>query len=118
METVSNNTLPELTQVKRRRRHSPAFREKVVAACAQPGVSIAAVARHYQLNANLIHKWRKTIAVGSNPTPEPPGFLALPLSNTVTDPDSKVTLTLGELIIQWPLSHIHHAVPWLKALQS
>ncbi len=117
METVSNNTLPKLTQVKRRCRHSPAFREKVVAACSEPGVSIAAVARHYQLNADLVHKWRKAKASGSNPTSEPPGFLALPLSNTVTD-SHQVTLTLGELIIQWPLSHIHQAVPWLKTLQS
>ncbi len=84
METVSNNTLPARTKVKRRR-HSPEFRAKVVVACAQPGASIAAVAQQYQLNANLVHKWRKAIASGSNPTSEPPGFLALPLSNTVTD---------------------------------
>lgn len=116
MDTVSNNALPARTKVKRRR-HSPEFRAKVVAACAQPGASIAAVAQQYQLNANLVHKWRKAIASGSNPTSKPPGFLALPLSNTVTD-SHKVTLTLGELIIQWPLSHIHQAVPWLKALQS
>ena len=117
MDTVSNNTLPERTKVKRRR-HSPEFRANVVAACCEPGVSIAAVARHYQLNANLIHKWRKAIAPGRNLTPEPPSFLALPLSTTVTDSDSKVTLTIGELTIQWPLSHINQAVPWLKALQS
>lgn len=117
MDTISNNTLPEPAHAKRRR-HSPAFRARVVAACAEPGVSIAAVARHYQLNANLIHKWRKAIAVGSNPTPEPPGFLALPLSNTATDSERQVTLTLGELTIQWPLSHINQAVPWLKTLQS
>ncbi|MCP5014431.1 MAG: transposase [Ketobacter sp.] len=118
MEPVSNNTLPEHTQVKRRRRHSPAFRARVVAACAEPGVSIAAVARHYQLNANLIHKWRKAIVAGCNPTLEPPGFLALPLPANVTDSDQQVTLSIGELTIQWPLSHINQVVLWLKALQS
>jgi len=116
MDTTSSNTLPVHAPVKRRR-HSPEFRAKIVAACTQPGVSIAAVARQYQLNANLVHKWRKAQVVDSNSTPEPPGFLALPRPNTVTDVH-QVTLTLGELTIQWPLNHIHQAVPWLKALQS
>ena len=118
MDIVSNNTLPELTVVKRRRRHSPAFKARVLAACTEPGASIAAVARHYQLNANLVHKWRKSAEEDFNQTSEPPGFLALPVSPAMADADSKVTLTIGELTIHWPISHINQAVPWLKALQS
>jgi transposase len=118
MDIVSNNTLPELTSIKRRRRHSPAFKAGVLAACTEPGASVAAVARHYQLNANLVHKWRKSAGDDFNQTPEPPGFLALPMSPAVADTDGKVTLTIGELTIQWPISHINQAVPWLKALQS
>src|SRR5690606_29856162 len=41
----------------RRRRHSAAFKAQAVAACMQPGVSIAAVALHYRLNANLLRRW-------------------------------------------------------------
>jgi transposase len=41
----------------RRRRHSAAFKAKAVRACMHPGVSIAAVALHYQLNANLLRRW-------------------------------------------------------------
>jgi transposase len=42
---------------RRRRTHSPEFKAKVVAACGQPGVSIAAVALAHQLNANLLRRW-------------------------------------------------------------
>ena len=41
----------------RRRRHSQAFKAEAVAACKQPGISIAAVALRYQLNANLLRRW-------------------------------------------------------------
>jgi len=42
-----------------RRRHSAELREKVLAACAEPGASVAAVALANDLNANLVHKWRR-----------------------------------------------------------
>jgi transposase-like protein len=41
----------------RRRRHSAAFKAEAIKACMQPGVSIAAVALHYRLNANLLRRW-------------------------------------------------------------
>jgi transposase-like protein len=37
--------------------NSAEFKAKVVAACRQPGVSIAAVALTNQLNANLLRRW-------------------------------------------------------------
>lgn len=43
--------------VRRRRRHSEEFRERVVAACRAPGVSVAAVALVNGLNANLLRRW-------------------------------------------------------------
>ena len=44
---------------KTRRKHSHAFKAMVVKACSEPGNSTAGVAQKYQLNANLIHKWRR-----------------------------------------------------------
>lgn len=41
----------------RRRRHSPEFKALVVNACSQPGISVAAVALHHRLNANLLRRW-------------------------------------------------------------
>lgn len=55
-----------------RRRHSPELKAKVLAACNEPGASIAAVAMAHGLNANLVRKWRvgrgmKT-AIAAGPT--------------------------------------------------
>lgn len=44
----------------KRRRHSAEFKAQAVSACMQPGISIAAVALHYRLNANLL---RRRVAV-------------------------------------------------------
>jgi transposase len=41
---------------RRRRTHSAEFKAKVVSACRQPGVSIAAVALANGLNANLLRR--------------------------------------------------------------
>ena len=117
MDAASNNTLPEITPVKRRRKHSAAFKARVLAACAQPDASVAAVAQQYQLNANLIHKWRKAIKAGAQPLAESTEFLPIPIATAGAQPTT-VTLTIGELTIQWPISHINQAVDWLKALQS
>jgi transposase len=40
-----------------RRRHSAQFKAEVLAACAQPGVSLASVALRFGLNANLVRQW-------------------------------------------------------------
>ncbi|MDR4215911.1 transposase, partial [Bacillus paralicheniformis] len=43
--------------MRRRRRHSAEFKAKAVQECMQPGVSIAAIALHHRLNANLLRRW-------------------------------------------------------------
>lgn len=40
-----------------RRRHSAELKAKILAACNEPGTSIAAVALSHGLNANLVRKW-------------------------------------------------------------
>lgn len=42
---------------RRRRTHSAEFKAKVVAACREPGVSMASVALVNGLNANLLRRW-------------------------------------------------------------
>jgi transposase len=42
-----------------RRRHPAELKDKVLAACEQPGTSVAEVAQAHGLNANLVHKWRR-----------------------------------------------------------
>ena len=44
---------------KPRRRWSEAFKRRVVAEASAPGVSVALVARRYDLNANQVFNWRR-----------------------------------------------------------
>ncbi|ENO78438.1 MULTISPECIES: transposase [Thauera] len=41
-----------------RRTHGEAFKRSVVAACREPGVSVAGVALANGLNANQVHRWQ------------------------------------------------------------
>jgi transposase len=50
--------IPAKTTTKRRR-FSKTFKAKIVAACHQPGASVAGVALANGLNANLVHRWRR-----------------------------------------------------------
>ena len=47
-----------------RRRWSVGFKRQVVAEASAPGVSVAAVARRYDLNANLVFNWRRRYGGG------------------------------------------------------
>ena len=53
------NTIPDQQAGPRQRRrvHSDAFKAGAVAACAQPGMSMAAVAMAHGINANLLRRW-------------------------------------------------------------
>ena len=42
-----------------RRRYDPASRDRLVAACLEPGVSVSRLALEHGINANLVRKWVK-----------------------------------------------------------
>ena len=42
-----------------RRTHSEAFKQSVISACREPGVSVAGVALANGLNANQVHRWMR-----------------------------------------------------------
>ena len=46
-----------------RRTHSPEFKARVLAACRQPGASIAGVALAHGVNTNVVHKWLSGIGM-------------------------------------------------------
>ena len=111
MDTIREPSLPVPAKASRRN-HSPDFKQKIVTLVSQPGVSVAAVAQQYQLNANLIHRWRRERA------DQPPRreFIPLSLPEHIAVGES-VRIELGPFTIHWPLSHIDQALPWIKALQ-
>jgi len=126
-----------------RRRHGDDLKAKVLAACDKPGASVAAVARAHELNANLVHKWRRgrgaTAADRASPVadaaaanvgefmalslPSPmPALLAPPL--TVSSPpvavatpaDIRVEVKRGAttVVVTWPTSAAAACAAWLR----
>ncbi len=102
---------------KRRRRHSAAFKAEVVAACCEPGASVAGVALDYGLNANLVHKWRLAQRQSAKCD-----FVRLPAPITPAAAGGTDCVRIdvphrgGLISVHWPVDHIAASVEWLKAL--
>lgn len=99
-----------------RRTHSPEFKASVLAACHQPGASIAAVALAHGINANVVHKWLAGIGMkrcaqhlpAAMPLPAAPlQFLPVGLSSSgveqgvsASPQDIRLDLDLGAMQIK------------------
>jgi transposase len=109
-----------------RRVHSEELRTQVLAQCAQPGASVAAVAMAHGLNANLVHKWnqragtaarQKSIELERN-TGE---FVALNLaqhSTALPCRDIRIELRRGAttMAITWPSAAAGECAAWMREL--
>ncbi len=115
-----------------RRRHSEELRAQVLAACAQPGASVAAVAQSHGLNANLVHKWRRgparvaqqsmTTAKAPFTVDQRPGVfvpLQLPAQPPMaTTPDIRIELRRGavSIAVTWPATAAVECAAWMREL--
>jgi transposase len=118
---------------KQRRRHSAEFKAQVLAACAQPGASVAAVALSFKLNDNLVHQWRR--GRGANPISSAtsttvaesvPHFIALSLPSPPPPSAPAVDAVAAESIhlefkrgtlgvsVTWPVSAAADCAAWLR----
>ena len=129
-----------MEQLTSRRRHSAQFKAEVLAACAQPGASLASVALSFGLNANLVGQWRRgrgtkragdlkslvpTDGVGGA---APPKFVALslPAASTAARPlpieqvaaDIRVELRRGglQVALSWPVASSAECAALLRDL--
>lgn len=69
-DEVGDDDKPVGWRKKTRRYWSEAQRRQIVAASYAPGASMAAVARHYDINANLLWNWRRAFRqAGALPAP-------------------------------------------------
>ncbi|MBP0639664.1 transposase [Cupriavidus sp. AcVe19-6a] len=112
---------------RRRRRYSREFKAQVVAACQGPGVSIAAIALHHKLNANLLRRWVDQ-ADGNVPAPivggavavQPaamPAFVPVPLETRNLRPTEiriEVRRSDQSITVSWPTSEAAQCVAWLR----
>jgi transposase len=112
-----NEILPD-KPVTKRRRHSKAFKARILTACEQPGASVASVALANGLNANLVHKWRRLAKDLSSSQPAPADFIPVPMLPSSITADATVVLEVDHIKIQWPLAHIERAIAWLHLLRT
>lgn len=109
---------------RRRRRYSTEFKADAVAACQQPGVSMASVALSRGLNANLLRRWvveaeqtgsvspRRAAIEGSG------GFVPVPLAPSPMEQMIRIELRSGSgvVIVQWPVSAAAECAAVLREL--
>ena len=119
-----------------RRRHADELKARVLAACAEPGASVAAVAQAHGLNANLVHKWRRGCGSPTHGADRPARsavtagaeFIALTLPVTtvaasatngpaITTPaaNSRIEWRRGSaaIAVSWPVSAAPECARWL-----
>ena len=106
-----------------RRRHSEYLKARVLAACDEPGASVAQVAMAHGLNANLVHKWRRRVdrdKALTAPAMSTGDFIALPMPDTsapaAVGADIRIELRRGAIAVNvsWPLTAAPHCAAWLR----
>ena len=107
-----------------RRRHAAELKARVLAACAEPGASVAAVAQAHGLNANLVHKWRRGCCSPMHGADRPvcsavtagAEFIALTLpATTVAAPATNgqaIAAPAADIRVEWRRGAAAIAVSW------
>lgn len=129
MDTSGNGR----TLGRRRRSHSPEFKSQVVAACRQPGVSMAAVALEHRLNANLLRRWvveeervREAGLIAARNGSQAPSlganaaFVPVEVTGPAVAASQEIVIELrrGAMIVKvsWPLGAVAACSSWLREL--
>ena len=124
------NTIPKQVSDGRRRRrtHSAEFKARVIAACRQPGVSIAAVAMANGVNANLARRWVIGAEQGASGSgrlladasciAQAPAFVPLQLPCAPPAPDIRIELRRGTtaISVSWPSAEAAQCAAWMREL--
>lgn len=129
-----------------RRRHSAQLKREVLAACREPGASVAGIALAFGLNANLVRQWRRgrgikrgedtavveTVTTTANDKvadrqgpPQQFIALAMPVATPASAPpttrtggDIRIEARRGDLqvSVSWPQSTSAECAAWIREL--
>jgi len=111
MDTMVVKAAPRRT----RRRHSPEFKEQVIAACLHPGVSVAAIALANGLNTNMLRKWVRDHRVESGPdqanaelAAAPSAMVQLTVAPSAPPAEIRLDVRRGGTTVQmaWPVDAV------------
>ena len=113
---------------RRNRRHAPEFKALVIAACLQPGVSIAAVALANGLNANFLRSWvkayrdqqRSDVTIGVPAKRAAPTLVPVRVQAPSDEPSGTIEVEIRRqqtvVAIRWPVSEASSCGQWLRDL--
>jgi len=108
--------------------HSDEFKAGAVAACMQPGVSMAAVAMAHGINANLLRRWVRSAEMRPSadeatkapalPVPAAPSFVPLQLPSSSAAPGIRIELRRGatSIAVTWPSESAAECAAWMREL--
>ena len=110
---------------RRRRYHQEEFKQAVVEACCEPGVSVSGIALANGVNANQVRRWmrergltpptrREILATSAMPAFVP---VAVPPAAAKPLPDIHLELRRGDatVAIRWPVDAADECGAWLRA---
>lgn len=112
---------------RRKRRHSEEFKDELVRACSEPGVSVAGIALVNGVNANLLRKWMVARGVtapslrrpagSAEPVTRAPEFLPVAITPTEPNlPEIRIEARRGNAVvkIEWPVVAAAECAAWLR----
>ncbi len=120
VHTMASET--RTTPSRSRRFYSPELKLQVVSACAQPGASIAGVAMHHGINANIVHRWLREHSLGTLIN-RPQTFVPVTLSAATEPPapaqptgDIRIEVKRANtsIVVHWPLAGGAACAQWLR----
>ena len=108
-------------QAPKRRFYSPELKLQVVAACAQPGASIAGVAQQHGINANIVHRWLREHSQGiliRRQQTFVPVTLNSAIEPVTVQPTADIRVEVKRvnvtIVVHWPLAGGAACAQWLR----
>ena len=109
---------------RKRRRHSPEFKARLVAECLNPGASVSRIALDNDLNANQLRRWiRESKQVEGSLAP---AFVPVRLPATdghttkPADKDRTIRIEIpragGSVVVEWPADQGQQCAAFLREL--
>jgi transposase len=113
---------------RRRRNHTEAFKQAVIAACCEAGASLAGIALANELNANQVRRWMRERGIEppsrslsvrsiSAEREAEPAFVPVPIPAIVSSvPDIRIEVRRGNTAvkIEWPGRLAGDCAAWLR----
>ena len=116
----------EIEKLTRRRRHHPEeFKQAVIAACCEPGASVAGIAMVNGVNANQVRRWMRERGISAptqrlplfTETETAPAFIPVPIAPTTAEPSViRVEIRRGHAAVKidWPTDAAEACATWLR----